>query len=83
MFTISFKAYDNFDEIKQRYSQWKESIISIVSFVEEVTINASKLLNFISVLNPQLLESENIKVLENKMHELSLYCFTTNEPTDH
>lgn len=70
---LAGKPYKEF-----RYSQWKESIISIVSFVEEV-----KLLNFISVLNPQLLESENIKVLENKMHQLSLYCFTTNEPTDH
>lgn len=55
-----------------KYLQWNGSIISTVSFVEEVIINANKLLNFISVLNPQLLNSENIQLLKNKVSELSL-----------
>ncbi|MEK4976667.1 hypothetical protein [Bacillus sp. FSL K6-6540] len=55
-----------------KYSQWNGSIIRTVSFVEEVIINANKLLNFISVLNPQLLNSENIQLLKNKVRELSL-----------
>lgn len=62
-----YKPYKEFT-----YSQWKGSIISTVSFVEEVIISSSKLLNFIAVLNPQLLNSENIQLLENKVRELSL-----------
>ncbi|ETT65623.1 hypothetical protein [Paenibacillus sp. FSL H8-457] len=56
-----------------KYSQWNGSIIRTVSFVEEVIINANKLLNFISVLNPQLLNSENIQLLKNKVSELIFF----------
>jgi len=55
-----------------KYSQWNGSKISTVSFVEEVIINANKLLNFISVLNPQLLSSENIQLLKNKVKSVQL-----------
>lgn len=62
--------YEPYEEF--RYSHWKGSRISAVSFVEEILTNARKLINFISVLNPQLLKSENIQILQNKARELSL-----------
>lgn len=62
-----YKPYKEF-----RYSQWTGSMISIGSFIEEIIINAVKLLDFISVLNPQLLKSENVHILDNKVRELSL-----------
>ncbi|WP_236575800.1 hypothetical protein [Paenibacillus sp. USDA918EY] len=55
-----------------RYSYWKGSRVSQNSFVEEIIINTRKLLNFISVLNPQILKSRNIQVLEDKMSELKI-----------
>ncbi|MDQ0497192.1 hypothetical protein [Paenibacillus brasilensis] len=62
-----YKPYNEF-----RYSHWKGSMVSAASFNEEIIINAQKLLNFISVLNPQLLKSKNIQILENEVRELSL-----------
>lgn len=54
-----------------KYPHWKESKINVVSFVEEVIINSRKMLNFISVLNPQLLECRRMRILINKLCELS------------
>ncbi|KGR88890.1 hypothetical protein ACTHQ8_14910 [Lysinibacillus odysseyi] len=53
-----------------RYSSWKESLTDIDIFVKETLINAQKLLSFVSVLNPQLLKSENIKMVQNLIYEL-------------
>ena len=50
----------------------KESLIDIDIFVKETLINAQKLLSFVSVLNPQLLKSENIKMVQNLIYELEL-----------
>ncbi|WP_028543621.1 hypothetical protein [Paenibacillus taiwanensis] len=51
-----------------KYSHWKESKIRKTSFIDEVILNSQKLLNFISVLNPQLLECGTIQMINAKMN---------------
>ncbi|WFA84206.1 hypothetical protein [Paenibacillus amylolyticus] len=53
-----------------RYSTWKDINVSSASFTDEIMSNAHQFLDFVTELNPDLLQSTSIQILQRKLTDV-------------
>ncbi|MEK4363085.1 hypothetical protein MKX68_11530 [Paenibacillus sp. FSL M8-0212] len=53
-----------------RYSTWNDVNVSVASFTDEIMKNAHKFLDFVTELNPDILQSTSIQLLQEKLTDV-------------
>lgn len=53
-----------------RYSNWKDINVSSASFTDEIMKSAHQFLDFVTELNPDLLQSTSIQILQKKLTDV-------------
>ncbi|MCP1187462.1 hypothetical protein [Paenibacillus sp. 1781tsa1] len=53
-----------------RYSNWNGVNVSSASFTEEIMKNAHQFLDFVTELNPDILQSTSIQILQEKLNDV-------------
>ncbi|WP_145324927.1 hypothetical protein [Paenibacillus xylanexedens] len=53
-----------------RYSTWKDVIVGSASFTDEIMKNTHQFLDFVTELNPDILQSTSIQILQEKLTDV-------------